>query len=247
MCTVPTVKDLAGYDVVVNATGARSFVPEVRGLAEKVVPFEEAIACPRVTCEFHPANADKPEKHERKPRKLDGTKVIVWGDHYAAVDTATYLASIGKEVTIVTDRKEFASSVEVIHMYVTWKRFRQTDAEALTSKPYKHPVTVHQGCMIDKIKEKEAVLVDRDFRKLNVPYDAIVTCWTRPDTALLDQLRAAGLPVVNVGDSVSPRNLHAAVREGAAAAMSLEDSLICNPNGALVSGLPIDLVGQLTR
>jgi hypothetical protein len=89
-------------------------VPEVRGLKERVVPFEEAIACPRVTCEFHPKNG-------RKPRKLEGTRVVVWGDHYAAVDTATYLASIGKEVIIVTDRKEFASSVEVIHMR-TWKR-----------------------------------------------------------------------------------------------------------------------------
>ena len=88
----PTVADLKDYDVVVNATGASSYVPEVHGLKERVVPFEEAIACPKVTCEFHP-------KDGRKPRKLEGTKVVVWGDHYAAVDTATYLASIGKEVT----------------------------------------------------------------------------------------------------------------------------------------------------
>jgi 2,4-dienoyl-CoA reductase-like NADH-dependent reductase (Old Yellow Enzyme family)/thioredoxin reductase len=247
LCAAPSVKDLKAYDVVVNATGARSYVPEVHGLSEKVVPFEEAIACPKVTCEFHPANANKAEKHERKPWKLEGTKVIVWGDHYAAVDTATYLASIGKEVTIVTDRKEFASSVEVIHMYVTWKRFRQTEAEALTSKPYKHPVTVHQGCMIDEIREREVVLVDRDFNKITVPYDSIVTCWTRPDTALLELMKAAGLPVINVGDSVAPRNLHAAVREGSTAALTLEEALIFNPNGAVVNELPIDLVGQLTR
>ena len=103
------------------------------------------------------------------------------GDHYAAVDTATYLASIGKEVVIVTDQREFASRVEVIHMYVTWKRFKQTDAEALTSKPYKHPVTIHQGCLIDEIRDKEVVLVDRDFGKTTVAYDSIVTCWTRPN------------------------------------------------------------------
>ena len=172
-------------------------MPEVRGLKERVVPFEEAIACPRVTCEFHPKNG-------RKPRKLEGTRVVVWGDHYAAVDTATYLASIGKEVTIVTDRREFASSVEVIHMYVTWKRFRQSEAEALSSKPYKYPVTVHQGCRIEEIEDKEIVLVDRDFRRSTVAYDAIVTCWTRPNTALLGELRAAGRPVINVGDCGGP-------------------------------------------
>jgi 2,4-dienoyl-CoA reductase-like NADH-dependent reductase (Old Yellow Enzyme family)/thioredoxin reductase len=239
MNTAPSVADLAGYEVIVNATGARSYVPEVHGHKEKVVAFEEAMACPKVECEFHPKG--------RKPRKLEGSKVIVWGDHYAAVDTATYLASIGKEVTIVTERKEFGSTVEVVHMYVTWKRFRLEEAEALQPKPYAHPVTVHQGCMIDEIREREVVLVDRDFNRIVVPCDSIVTCWTRPDTELLNQLKAAGRPVVNVGDSVSPRNLHAAVREGAAAGLSLDGELMFNPNDAIMDGMPIDLVGQLTR
>ena len=236
----PSVAELRGFELVVNATGASSYVPEVRGLKERVVPFEEAIACPRVTCEFHPKNG-------RKPRKLEGTRVVVWGDHYAAVDTATYLASIGKEVIIVTDRKEFASTVEVIHMYVTWKRFRQTEAEALSSKPYKYPVTVHQGCRIEEIGEKEIALLDRDFRQSTLPYDAIVTCWTRPNTRLLEELQAAGRPVINVGDSVQPRNLHAAVREGAAAGLAIEENLLFNPNHALIDGLPADVLGQLTR
>jgi 2,4-dienoyl-CoA reductase-like NADH-dependent reductase (Old Yellow Enzyme family)/thioredoxin reductase len=236
----PTAADLRDYELVVNATGASSYVPEVRGLKEKVVPFEEAIACPKVTCEFHP-------KDGRKPRKLEGTRVVVWGDHYAAVDTATYLASIGKEVVIVTDRKEFASTVEVIHMYVTWKRFRQEEAEALTPKPYKHPVTVHQGCRVEEIGEKEITLLDRDFRQRTVAYDAIVTCWTRSNTALLEELQAAGRPVINVGDSVQPRNLHAAVREGAAAGLAIEENLLFNPNHALIDALPADVLGQLTR
>lgn len=247
MNTSPTVADLKGFDLVVNATGASSYVPSTHGLTDRVVPFEEAMACPKVTCEYHPNNASKAHRQERKPRRLEGTKVIVWGDHYAAVDTATYLASIGKEVVIVTDQREFASRVEVIHMYVTWKRFRQTDAEALTSKPYKHPVTIHQGCLIDEIRDKEVVLVDRDFRKTTVAYDSIVTCWTRPNTELLHQLMAAGVPVVNVGDSVSPRNLHAAVREGAAVGLTVDEQVLFNPNAALVNDLPLDVRAQLAR
>jgi 2,4-dienoyl-CoA reductase-like NADH-dependent reductase (Old Yellow Enzyme family)/thioredoxin reductase len=247
MCATPSVADLEGYDVVVNATGASSYVPDVHGLRERVVAFEEAIACPKVTCEFHPNHPSKANRQERKPRKLEGAKVIVWGDHYAAVDTATYLASIGKEVIIVTDQKEFASRVEVIHMYVTWKRFRQSEAEALSSKPYRYPVTVHQGCLLDEIREREIVLVDRDFRKTVVPYDSIVSCWTRPNTSLLAELRAAGIPVVNVGDSVSPRNLHAAVREGATAGLTLDGYMMFNPNGALIDEIPVDVRGQLRR
>ena len=247
MRTSPTVADLKGYDVVVNATGARSYVPEVHGLADRVVPFEEAMACPKITCEFHPNNARNPDRLPRVPRKLEGQKVVVWGDHYAAVDTATYLASIGKEVTIVTHNREFAANVEVIHMYVTWKRFRQTEAEALTDKPYKHPVTVFSGSMIDEIREKEIVLVDRQFHRTTVVCDAIVSCWTRPSTELLEQLRAAGVPVLNVGDSVSPRNLHAAVREGAEAGLQLDGSMLVNPNGAFMTDLPLDVRGQMTR
>jgi thioredoxin reductase len=57
-----------------------------------------------------------------------GEKVLIWGDHYAAADTAAYLASIGKDVTIVTENRKFGSTVDVIHMYVLRKRFTQTDA-----------------------------------------------------------------------------------------------------------------------
>ena len=247
MRTSPKLADLQAFDVVINATGARSYVPAVHGLKDSVVPFEEAIACPKVTCEFHPNNAAQADRLARAPRKLEGSKVVVWGDHYAAVDTATYFASIGKEVTIVTDRREFAADVEVIHMYVTWKRFRQEEAEALSGKTYKHPVRVLQGCMIDEIREKEIVVVDRDFRRSTVACDSIVSCWTRPSTELLSELVAAGIPVLNVGDSVTPRNLHAAVREGAAAGLSIDASMLFNPNGVFMSDLPLDVRGQLVR
>jgi hypothetical protein len=53
--------------------------------------------------------------------------------------------------------------------------------------------------------------------------------------------------VTNIGDSVAPRNLHAAVREGAAAGMSIDADMLFNPNQALIDGLPADVLGQLTR
>jgi len=238
--TTPSVKDLEGYDVVVNATGAHSYVPEVLGLKDKVIPFEEVMACPLVTCEFHPQDG-------RKPRVLEGNKVIVWGDHYAATDTVARLAALGKEVTIVTHKPEFAASVEVIHMYVLRKRFKLTDAEALSSKPFKHAVTVHESCTIEEIRENEVVLIDKNLQRTTVACDSVVTCWTRPATGFLKEMKAAGLTVVNVGDAVSPRNLHAAVREGASVGLSLDRYNIYNSNDALVGELPIDIAGQLTR
>ena len=235
--TCPTVEQLKEFDVVLNATGAVSYVPECIG-AERVVPFEEAIACPKVTCPFHPK--------DRKMRKT-GEKVLVWGDHYAAADTAAALAGMGKDVTVVTDKKEFAASVEVIHMYVLRKRFAQTDAEALHSEPFKYPVKVYENSTVYSIEEGKVVLMDKNFQRTELAIDDVITCNTRSNTALFDELMAAGVPVVNAGDSKAPRNLHAAVMEGATFGLKLEESVLMNPNHSVVDDLPADVRGQLLR
>jgi hypothetical protein len=108
-------------------------------------------------------------------------------------------------------------------------------------------VKIIEGSTIDEIREGEIVLVDKDFQKTVVTCDHVVTCWTRPNTEMLDLIRAAGLPVANVGDSVRPRNLHAAVKEGAALGLALDGNRLFNPNDAPIDGLPIDVLEQLTR
>lgn len=237
--TSPPIKELSSFDLVINATGAQSYVPEVHGLKEVVIPFEKVMACPKVSCEFHP--------HDRKPYPLKGTKTIIWGDHYAAADTAAYLASIGKEVTIITDQKEFGSKIEVIHKYVLFKRFQQTDAEALTSKPYKYPVKIYNQFTIDEITDNELILMNKDFQKMSLPYDHIISCWTRPNIELYEKIKAAAIPVVNIGDSVEPRNLHAAVKEGTIIGLNIEKNILLNPNQKPVSDLPLDVAGQFLR
>lgn len=235
--TKPTVDELKNYDIVLNATGASSYVPQVFGDRSKVVGFEDVIACPKVSCEFNPG--------DRKNTKV-GERVLVWGDHYAAADTAAFLASIGKQVTIVTEKREFGSSVEVIHMYVLRKRFKQTDAEALDSKPFKYPVKVIESSTLYEIRDGEVVVEDRDFNKSTLQIDTIVTCHTRPNTEFLNKLKAAGINAVNVGDAVRPRNLNAAVTEGAAFGLSLDENLLFNSNNAIMNDLPIDVLRQLS-
>ena len=235
--TCHSVEELKGYDIVLNATGATSYAPECIG-KERVVPFEEAIACPKVNCPYHPK--------DRTMRRI-GEKVLVWGDHYAAVDTVTALAAMGKDVTVVTDRKEFGSSVEVIHMYVMRKRFAQGDAEALESKPYKYPVKVLENSTIYSVEEGKVVVMDKNFNRTELAIDDVVTCHTRSNTALFEELCAAGVPVINAGDSKSPRNLHAAVFEGASFGLKLEEKLLMNSNHSVMDNLPIDVFGQLTR
>ncbi|MDR2158826.1 MAG: FAD-dependent oxidoreductase [Treponema sp.] len=232
----PQVPELAEFDIVLNAAGASSQAPRVFGDADRIIPFEEVMACPKVNCEFNPGG--------RRPVKL-GERVIVWGDHYAAVDTVTFLASIGKEVTVVTENREFGSTVECIHMYVTRKRFAQGDAEALHSAPYKHPVKVLENARVLSIDGDRVSVEDRDFGLTVVEADNVVNCHTRPNPFPLKELEEAGVPVVSAGDALGPRNLRAAVHEGAAFGLSLENYLLINPNGRPVNDLPLDVLGQL--
>lgn len=235
----PTVNELKEYDIILNATGAKSYVPKVFGQERnKVIGFEKVLACQKRTCEFYPGN--------RKMHKV-GQRVLVWGDHYPAADTAAFLASIGKQVTIVTEKREFGSTIEVIHMYVLRKRFNQSDAEALNSKPFDYPVRVITNSTIYEIREGEVVIEDKEFNRTTLEVDTIVTCHTEPNVEFLNQLRSAGLKVVNVGDSLKPRNLHAAVKEGAGFGLNLDEDLLFNPNNAIVNELPIDVMNQIMR
>ncbi len=234
----PTVDELRDFDLVLNATGAASYVPEVVGDTSRVVPFEEAMACPKIACECHPGG--------RRMRKL-GARVLLWGDSYAATDTAAFLADIGKQVTIVTENREFAADCEVIHMYVLRKRFAQGDAEVLHSRPYKNPVTVITSTTVAEIRAGEVVLQGTDFERSTLEVDDVVTCHTRPDAALFGELRAAGVNVLNVGDSVRPRNLYWAVKEGSDFGLAVDEHLLFNPNGAILNDLPADVLAQLTR
>jgi 2,4-dienoyl-CoA reductase-like NADH-dependent reductase (Old Yellow Enzyme family)/thioredoxin reductase len=234
----PTLDELRSFDVVVNATGAISYVPDVIGNADDVIPFEEAMACPKIACDCHPG--------ARKMHKM-GQRVLLWGDHYPAVDTIAFLASIGKDVTVVTENREFAAECEVIHMYVSRKRFAQGDAEVLESRPYKFPVTVLTQTTVREIRDGEVVLQDKDFNRTTLAVDSIIGCHTRPRLELFEELRAAGIHVINVGDSVRPRNLYFAVKEGAGIGLAVDEHLLFNPNHAVVNDLPLDVFGQLTR
>ena len=108
-----------------------------------------------------------------------GQKVVVWGDHFAAVDTAEFLASIGKEVTVVTEAKELGGGLEVIHMYVTREKLssgacrrpgRQGENVSTSRLP------VHENATVYQIKDDKVILIDKDFNKFEVEADTVVNC-----------------------------------------------------------------------
>ncbi len=108
-------------------------------------------------------------------------------------------------------------------------------------------MTILTSTTVVEIREGEVVLQDADFDRRTLAVDDVVTCHTRPETGLLAELRAAGVHVLNVGDSVRPRNLYHAVQEGSAFGLEVDEHLLFNPNGAILNELPIDVLAQLTR
>jgi hypothetical protein len=91
------------------------------------------------------------------------------------------------------------------------------------------------------------VLLDKNFNRTTIACDHVVTCWTRPDRSFLQKPKDAGFTIVNIGDAVKPRNLHAAVKEGAGLGLIIDEHRFFNPNNAFIDEVPIDIAGQLIR
>ena len=63
----------------------------------------------------------------------------------------------------------------------------------------------------------------------------------KTNVEFLEEAIEAGLQIVNIGDSVRPRNLHAAVIEGAVFGKNVDGDALTNPNNAPINDLPIDV------
>jgi Ca2+-binding RTX toxin-like protein len=91
----------------------------------------------------------------------------------------------------------------------------------------------------------EVVVQDKDFNRTTLSIDTVVSCHTRANDAFFAELLKAGIPAFNVGDAVRPRNLNAAVHDGAMFGLNLDADMLLNPNGAMMNNLPLDVLGLL--
>jgi hypothetical protein len=102
-----------------------------------------------------------------------------------------------------------------------------------------------QSSTINEIRENEAVIIDNKFNRTIVPFDDIVTCYTASNTSLAEtfaKLETEGIYVYTIGDAKAPRNLHAAIKEGADFIVKILDKdMLINPNHAIAGNLPPDV------
>ena len=231
----PSAEELRQFDAVILATGGKVARPAIPGIdSSRVCTFEDVLRCEVEGCEYYPT--------DRQPPIECGAMVLVWGDHFAAADSAEKLAADGNKVYVVTGNREFAQWMEPCHRDVMFKRFAGSNGEGLTGKPFQHAVTVIPNTTVVEIADTgEVTLMDHRFRKSTLAVDNVVLASVVPEDSLYDQLLEAEIPAVKIGDLKRVRNLLSAVREGTNAALTIDEGLALNANGALASRHPTEV------
>jgi thioredoxin reductase len=218
--SIPRVDMLKKYDLVVLATGGKVVRPDIPGIDNGfVTTFEDVLRCSSKKCEYYPGDKGKP---------VDcGNTVLVWGDHYGAVDAVERLGGLGKKVYVVTEYREFAEWLEPCHRDVMMKRIVGGNGEGLRLKTFKHPVTIiNKSTILEIKKNKQVIIVDNEFNRSTLKVDTLVLA------------NVEGLVVTKIGDAKKARNLRNAVTEGANVGLTLDEGYTLNANAALISNLP---------
>jgi hypothetical protein len=223
------------------AHGGTVVRPDIPGIdSERVCTFEDVLRCRNAACEYWP-------KGGKPAPAAVGDTVLIWGDHYGAVDCAEKLGMEGRNVIVVTENKEFGLWVEPCHRDVMFKRFKGGQGEGLTSKTFAHPVTIIPDSTILEIgRDGAVVLIDGRFERSTITVDSVVLANVTSDDSLYQGYRAAGLLVARIGDAKKVRNLRGAVTDGADIGLTLDRELRANANGALIANLPAELRGGKT-
>lgn len=237
--TRPDARSLKQFDVVLLASGARVVRPDIPGVnLPFVISFEDVLRCHNKACENYP---------EDKPPPVEcGDTVLIWGDQFGAADTAERLGHAGRKVFVVTEHRSFAEWLEPCHRDVMLKRFSGRNGEGLKGKAFAHPVTLLCNSTVTEIKPGgEVVILNNAFQRTTVKVDHVVLARVEQDDQLYEDLLAAGIKVVKIGDAARVRNVRGAVTDGANAALVLEKDAELNASNALVSNLPTEVQFQL--
>jgi pyruvate/2-oxoglutarate dehydrogenase complex dihydrolipoamide dehydrogenase (E3) component len=134
-------------------------------------------------------------------RAPTGQKVVVAGGGMIGSETATYLASLGKQVTIVEMLPEVASDEEFTRRVLMLKMFEEKHINIMTDT--KITMIIDTGVQVETGPETTEIEADT----------VVLALGMTPEKRLVEQLKGK-TEVVVVGDAMKVRNALEATREG---------------------------------
>ncbi len=134
-------------------------------------------------------------------RASTGKNVVVAGGGMIGCETATYLATLGRHVTVVEMLPSVASDEEFTRQVLMMKMFEEMHIETVTD------------ARITAFDEK-GTTIEKDGKTSHIATDTVVLALgMKSDNALAKKLEGR-TDVKVVGDSLDPRNALEAIREG---------------------------------
>lgn len=176
-------------DAVVLASGAAPSVPEMSGASGgNVVTAQEVLS----------------------GSKAVGEKVVIIGGQLIACETAEYLASHGKRVTILGRRRPVGQQIRSAYgRRLMLQRLAQAG------------VNIEEHVEVAEIGS-DGVRCRRDGRDVSFPADTVVLATgSAPTSGLAQELAGQIKQLYSVGDCVSPRGIAEAIEEGFMAGRSI--------------------------
>ncbi|HPI92932.1 MAG TPA: FAD-dependent oxidoreductase [Deltaproteobacteria bacterium] len=176
-------------DVVIIATGGEKIIPDIAGI-------------------------DLPHVHDAweilSGETAPGSDVLVIGGGLIGMETADYLSSRVKTLTLVEALKRSPVSKLSSHGYMLHRRLKDAGC------------TLVFGGAVTRIEKDSVCLLVKDEERRFSPVDQVVVAvGLSPRRELKDVCERLGIPHVLAGDAVSPRRIIEATEEGARAAWGI--------------------------
>ena len=166
----PEMIEAIGPDMLILAVGATPIVPPIPGIDSPKVVGLDAL-------------------HQNPPAL--GQKVVILGGGLIGSETAIYLDGLGKDVTLVEMRDEFAADASEMHHIAMEHEFK------------KNRVDIHVSTTAKAVTDEGLVCVDKDGNEITFPADSILlAAGFRSDIPTVDKFRYSAPWVHCIGDCV---------------------------------------------
>lgn len=170
-------------DIIMCAVGALPIIPPIPGLKEsrKVVGLEAL--------------------HTKEPAM--GQKVVILGGGLIGTESAVYLDSLGKDVTVVEMRGAYAPDAPVMHRY------------GLEAYLEKSNVKIHLNTRAKEITEQGLLCEDAEGKEVLLEADTIfLAAGMRPNAEAVEELRYGAPRFFQIGDCIKVGKVYNAVHGG---------------------------------